>query len=87
MRTNTFFHLPASCILSFCATLSHRKSLHTHIAPLRFLYPADILPRYRVPRRHVLLHALREACFFLFRKRAARRGNAFVKAVHVEFLP
>ena len=66
--------------------LSHRKPLDPDISPLRLLYPTNILPRHRVPRRHVLLHALRETRFFLFRKRAAWGRDAFVEAVHVEFL-
>lgn len=54
--------------------------------PWRPLYPTNILPRNGVPRRHVLLHALREARFFLTGQRAAGGGDAFFEAVHVEFL-
>ena len=46
----------------------------------------QVLPASRVPRRHVLLHAVGVAGRFAGGKRGAGRGDAAVEAVFVEFL-
>ena len=46
----------------------------------------QVLPARRVPRRHVLLHAVGVAGRFARGERGAGRGDAAVEAVFVEFL-
>jgi hypothetical protein len=39
-----------------------KKTSATSTSPLLLLYPVDVLSRHRIPRCHIFLHALREAC-------------------------
>jgi hypothetical protein len=56
-------------------------------APTSFLlYPRHILPTNRIPRRHVLLHARREAGFLAAGQRCTGFGDAAFEAVFVYFL-
>ena len=50
------------------------------------LHVRQVLPASRVPRRHVLLHAVGVAGRFAGGERRAGGGDAAVKAVFVEFL-
>jgi len=50
------------------------------------LYPADVLLADRVPRSHVLLHALAEALLLAAAEAGAWFWDALVEAVLVEFL-
>lgn len=54
--------------------------------PSTLLHVRQVLPAGRVPRRHVLLHAVGVASRFAGRERGAGGGDAAVEAVFVEFL-
>jgi hypothetical protein len=54
--------------------------------PSTLLHVRQVLPAGRVPRRHVLLHAVGVASRFARRERGAGGGDAAVEAMFVEFL-
>ena len=54
--------------------------------PSTLLHVRQVLPAGRVPRRHVLLHAVGVAGRFAGGKRGAGSGDAAVEAMFVEFL-
>ena len=79
-RSSSSYSLPHSIPL-------HLKSVGQSTALLTLLlYPRHIRLGHRVPRRHVLFHAGREASLFAFGQGCSGLGYATFEAVFVEFL-
>lgn len=81
-------HIFPPMILFNAPTPSQKAPLIPHY-PSRstlLLYARHILPRHRIPRRHILLHAHGEATFLFPAERETRSRHAFLEAVFVEFL-